>query len=300
MDNLDRLCSLADLAKEDILGKLEEKKTEFPGVSENGLITLVAKDLGIDLNRPPAQELKINSILPNMRNICFVGKVTDVSPIHEFITDRGPGRVMNITLEDETGSIRISLWNDEIDKYMIANGDVIKIDNCITRKDNLERPEARLGFNGKIEKTDIPIKLKSPKHSLEDAKEGDRIETDLRIIEIFDRPLVYSFCPECRARLSGNVCNVHGMVQPDKALILSGIVDDGTKSINTVFFRDVAERVLGKGMQEIEAILKTMSSSDYISGEHLIEKKFKVGGAITKNRMTGEDELRIKTIELAG
>ena len=116
--------------EEEIEKMLYSKKNEFTGVSEEGIVSLVARDLGVNLFAPFKKEIKIGNIVPNMRNITFIGKITDLSQIREFSRDGRAGRVRNITIEDETGKIRVSLWNDEIDKYNFKTGDVVKVDNC--------------------------------------------------------------------------------------------------------------------------------------------------------------------------
>jgi replication factor A1 len=280
-------------SKEEIEKLVKEKQNEFTGVSEAGILRLVAKELGVDVSKP--QELKIGNIVPNMRNLTFYGKITDLGEVREFSNEKGSGRVRNITIEDETGKIRMSFWNDEIDKFNFEVGDVVKVERAITRKDNFENPEARLGFNGSIEKTDTDVKVAEPKKSLENVEEGDDVEVEATILEIFNRGvLVYKFCPECNSRLMGDECPVHGSVEPDKRLIVSGIVDDGKNALNAVFFRDVAEKMLGKNTDDVYNI---SDIDGFLGGLNLITKKFKIRGTIRKNKVTGEIEVNVKSVE---
>jgi ssDNA-binding replication factor A large subunit len=50
-----------------------------------------------------------------MRAIDMEGLVTVVGPAREVQTRFGPARVAVARLQDETGSIRLNLWRDQID-----------------------------------------------------------------------------------------------------------------------------------------------------------------------------------------
>ena len=45
----------------------------------------------------------------------------------EFTNFRGQGRVVNCKGKDKTGEIKLTLWNDDIDK--VAEGDTVVIEN---------------------------------------------------------------------------------------------------------------------------------------------------------------------------
>jgi len=225
--------------EEEIKNKIEEQKKSMPGISEHGVIRLVAKEMGVNLFRPEPQELKIGNILPNMRDITFIGKATVVQPPREFQRGDSMGKVQNIFIEDETGKIRMSLWNDEVEKYDIKLGDVLKVEKARIRKDNFGNLEARLGYSGTISKLekDIDVQIKEPKNSLLGIEDGDEVDIEATLIQIFERPLVYQFCPQCRTRVIGNICFTHGSIQPDKLLIITGVIDDGNVSGRKAYFQ---------------------------------------------------------------
>lgn len=275
---------------------IESKKKEFPGVSVEGTITLVARELGINLLAPFKKEIKIGNIVPNMRNITFIGKVTDVSPIREFNKDGRSGRVKNLTVEDETGKIRVTLWNDEIDKYNFLLGDTVKVDNCSTRSNNFGSAEARVSF-GSITKTDAEIMVKEPKTSLSGIEENDEVAIDATLLHVFERPMIYYFCPQCRSRVSDGACAMHGPVDANKTLIVSGLLDDGSSTINAVFFNSVGEKLFNASVNEIEHKLSEQSISEFIISKDCLTKKFKILGTARRNQMTNELELRVKRVE---
>lgn len=295
-DLIQKIVEASGLKREEIEKKIEEKKKELPGVSNEGIVRLVGKELGVDLLRPEPKELKIKNIVPNMRNITFFGKITEMQPIREFQVGDNVGRVQNIILEDETGKIRMSLWNDEIDKYGLSVGDVVKIDNSRIKKDNLGNPEARISYGGNIIKSDIEIGLKPPKNSLVGLEENDDVSLTATLIHIFERPLIYYFCPKCRARIINNNCSLHGFVEPDKTLIVAGMLDDGNSTMNAVFFRNIAEGVVGKNVEEVEAELKEKSIEEFIKSLDILTKKFKIDGIVRRNQLTDDLEIRVKSV----
>jgi len=55
--------------------------------------------------------------------------------------------VSNVLMDDETGRIRIALWNQQIGE--VSEGDTVMIENCRVASFRGER-QLRIGKNGKI------------------------------------------------------------------------------------------------------------------------------------------------------
>ena len=51
--------------------------------------------------------------------------ITAISPVRDVTTARGPSRVADATLQDESGTITLTLWGDETSRYSV--GQKIKI-----------------------------------------------------------------------------------------------------------------------------------------------------------------------------
>jgi replication factor A1 len=115
---------------------------------------LVARDLG-----SPDLLTKIGSIRPEMGNVTFTGRVIAVSPVREFQRSDGSlGRVANITLADETGSVRVALWDETAE--LIKSGD-LAVDQCLKvrglAKEGFAGTEVSLGRGGGFEEIDQDI-----------------------------------------------------------------------------------------------------------------------------------------------
>ncbi|HIE31604.1 MAG TPA: replication factor A [Methanosarcinales archaeon] len=96
---------------DDFMAKIEEKVATMGGLcDEETAALLVAQELGVD---SPA--IRIRDITSG-DNVSFGCKVISVSGVREFSRDDGSiGRVANITVGDETGTLRVSLWDELVD-----------------------------------------------------------------------------------------------------------------------------------------------------------------------------------------
>ena len=71
--------------------------------------------------------MQIKDIKPKQGNVDVTVDVVDVGAAREFQKFGKPGRVATAIAKDETGDIKLSLWNEEIDK--INAGDKVHIIN---------------------------------------------------------------------------------------------------------------------------------------------------------------------------
>jgi len=73
--------------------------------------------------------MKISDLKDGMRNINIVAKVLDISEPREVRSRYGNEtfRVATATISDETGTIKLSLWNEQIDKVNVD--DTVSVEN---------------------------------------------------------------------------------------------------------------------------------------------------------------------------
>lgn len=71
--------------------------------------------------------MDIKEIQARQGKIDVEGEITDLGEIREFNKGGGKLRVCDAKLKDSSGEIKLSLWNDEVDKVKV--GDRIKIIN---------------------------------------------------------------------------------------------------------------------------------------------------------------------------
>jgi len=94
------------------------------------------------------EEVKIANLKPGMKEIIIKGQIVSKDEPREVTTKYGKKIMLsNAIVEDESGSIQLSLWGEDSTKYKI--GDNIIIENCYVSefKGNLQ---ITAGRNGKI------------------------------------------------------------------------------------------------------------------------------------------------------
>ena len=62
-----------------------------------------------------------------MRRVDVAGKITNVDGPRDVQTKFGPGQVATATLEDDSGTVKVTLWNENISKVSV--NDSIQIEN---------------------------------------------------------------------------------------------------------------------------------------------------------------------------
>jgi len=164
---------LEGITLEEFKEKVQEKiKSMGELCDEKTAAMLVAHDLGMDV-APKIPAVKIGEISPDMKNVSFVGKVVDVYEPREFAREDGTlGRVANILVSDETGSIRVALWNDLADLVKVDElkvGQVVRINGYV--KEGYTGIEISIGRGGSLEGVegeDVAIKT----HKIHEIKPG--------------------------------------------------------------------------------------------------------------------------------
>lgn len=291
---------------------IEEKQDELSGlVSEEGAAYIVGRELGANLLREDRKKLKIKNVVSGMRSVDLTSKITEIGIIREFDRKGKTGRVVNVGLADETGTIRLSLWNEEVNllgKLGLKEEDVIKVTGAFVKDDNRGYPNLMLG-RGRMEKVedsiDVPPKGKliasAKRKDVRDLKAGNFDEVRASFVHIFRRNLFYRVCPTCGGRVDdvdGNfVCKEHGEVEPQFQLVLSGIIDDGTGNIRAVFFRDVAEKLFGDTAANLrkKAMKKTDPLMVYDDFPN-IGKEYVFRGVVKLNNYTESLEFMVTEI----
>jgi len=90
---------------------------------------------------PGISTLRANS------NATIEATVTAISPVRDVTTVRGPARVADATLQDETGTITLTLWGDDAGRFSV--GQKLKITDGWV-KDFRGKLQISMGRSGKI------------------------------------------------------------------------------------------------------------------------------------------------------
>jgi replication factor A1 len=148
---------------------------------------LVAHDLG--LNETGKSSQKVADIKSDSGNVNFIAKVVSAFPIREFTRSDGTvGRVGNLLVADETGSIRITLWDDKADlinQGFIEIGHNLQLGGYV--KEGYSGVEVNIGSNGVLSQTDEEVNVKNASMKISDIKNGmGSINVIGRLLDISD------------------------------------------------------------------------------------------------------------------
>ena len=134
---------------EEINELIQAKIKKFEGLlTEQGATFMVQKELG--LKQETTIEVKANALNDGMKDIELKWTIKTIYPVKEFEKNGKVGKIGSLLLEDDSGIVRVTLWNDQIDKYELTPGSEIKILNGVVTSYN-DKKQISLGYNGTIE-----------------------------------------------------------------------------------------------------------------------------------------------------
>jgi replication factor A1 len=157
------------LTPEEFRSKVETKFTEMNGLCDSKTAALlVASEFGMN------ETVKIKDMTADKGNIVFIAKVTSFGDIKEFSRDNDSmGRVVNLNLADDTGSIRAALWDEACDLVKIGDikmGQTLKVKGYV--KQGQRGIEINVGKGGGIEHIEKEVNVNIKPQKINEIKEG--------------------------------------------------------------------------------------------------------------------------------
>jgi ssDNA-binding replication factor A large subunit len=290
---LKKIIEKAGLTKEEAERRIIDKQNELSNlVSKEGAAYIIAKEMGIELfpkKTETKRRLEIKNILPKIRNLNLNARIINIFPVKEFETKGRKGKVASVILGDQTGTIRMSLWDQQtemIDK--LKPGMAVEVFGGYTRENSIGGVEIRLSGRGGVkilEQSDLPEigKMKTQKRgrkNINELREGDFTEVRAAVVQLFESNFFYDVCPQCGNRVKDEKCEEHGKVKPAKAIVLSGVIDDGTGNTRAVFFRENALKLIGMDMEEV-----IKRGDSFFNDLDVLGKEFLISGRVRRNKM---------------
>jgi replication factor A1 len=260
----------------------------------------VSEELGEtreSLGKKPISELELG-----MWDVDIEAKVVNVFPPKSFEKKNGTeGKVQNFVVADESGSIRITIWDDRVNQLEeLKEGDIIRVEHGYVKEGFRDDVEFHLGQRAKIERNPgdsnldqldtSTIATKGPVRQgrvmIDDIDEDDErkyVEICGIIVSIVQTSPIYLACPECSKKVQeqdGNYsCRVCGLVEePEPRMLFRVTIDDGSESIRTTLFGQTAEKLLGLTAAEANKMISETGNqteplekySDTILGKYVV------------------------------
>ena len=316
--NLDEIISQIKekkgLSEEEIKIKISQKRDKLSGlVSEEGAAHIIANELGIDLMESIRKHgLKIVKLKPGMR-VGATGKVLKNYEIRTFTRNERTGKVGSFLIGDDSGLIRIVLWDEnhiaKMENDEIKPDVIVKIENG-TVKENNGYKEMHLGNFSQIEINpegveDIQVIQKNNSVAelgeaevkitkLSDASPGDNVMVYGTIVQLFE-PKSYDGCSECGKKVVEGKCGAHPSGLAKKIPILNFFLDDGNAGMRAVAFRDAASKLLDLDEASMEALIGNAAAFEDIKVKMLGAQKV-LSGRITSNELYGRSEFMVRNV----
>ena len=127
--------------------------------------------------------MQVKDLKPKQGNVDIIIDVVDVGEIREFNKFGKPGKVANAIAKDETGDIKLTLWNEDIEK--IKSGDKVHLTNGYVNEWQGEM-QLTTGRMGKIEvvgKVEVDLNKDSGTEIKTNIPQEEKSEEDINIEE---------------------------------------------------------------------------------------------------------------------
>jgi hypothetical protein len=296
-----KLVLSSGLGEEEIRTKINQKMESLSGlISEEGAGHIVANELGVQLFQASSGTMKINELKEGVRNVDVVGKVRSKFEVREFTSGARQGQVGNFMIDDETGSIRVTAWNEIASKLKdFETGDVVKLKSGYIRLNNRGFKELHLNDRSSISVNPPGVEVGERKilnkKIAELSEEDSFVELVGHVVNVFD-PTFFEQCPECRKRPQKHegkfICLEHGEVSPNYSYVVNVLLDDGSGTLRATCWKDVADSLFGS----LEVIQNSPDMFDSIKND-VLGSIVRAKGGIRRNSMTGNLEMNVREVK---
>src|SRR3989338_2888084 len=301
------ICS-GKVTAEQLERSIKNKINELSGlISEEGASHIIANELGIEVFSQQ-QKLKIKELYSGMRNISTAGKVVRKFDIRTFQKGESLGKVCSFILGDETGTIRVVLWNDQVEQLSTVNeNDIVLIKEAYVRE-NRDNKEIHLGDRGSLQGNPqgevietVRKEMSYIQKSIQELQGEENAEIMGTVVQVFD-PRFFYLCSECRKRAQQNegafTCAEHGTIKPELSYVINVVIDDGTGTIRSIFWKNQTHHLLRKDEASIAQYKDHMNLFECVKTD-LLGEQFKLKGRVQKNDMFQRLELNVQIVENA-
>ena len=207
------------------------------------------------------------------QDIIVVGRIIELFDVRDFDRDDGSqGHVRNIEIADDTGSLKVVLWDKDAQKEFEV-GQAIKLQNprfgldmdnrieaTVTRSTAvLEPSESELEKLPSQEELMEMIFVSKPIEAL--AEDDTNVCVTGTIKEVGTERPIRKKCPNCRANveeaIDEYVCDNcgHTFDEPKYLFMIPTRIEDDTGEIQVTFFDKLAEELLGMKKEEVISLI---------------------------------------------
>jgi len=120
-------------------------------------------EVGVKPEQPVPHWTKLADLRTGMGSVNAAARIAHIGEKKEFTRREGStGRVVSVLMEDETGSVRLSLWDDDVDLTDdMKIGDLIAVENGYTRL-SLGDVGLNVGQSGRVTVNPKDVEVEAP------------------------------------------------------------------------------------------------------------------------------------------
>lgn len=226
------------ISKDDFLQRVQEKVESMGGLCDEPMAAmLVANELGFsDVGR---DIIKIENIKAESGPVNFIARVVSVFDTKEFTRNDGTiGRVGNLIVGDETGKIKVTLWDNMADLIKVGKvkaGQTLQISGYA--KQGYSGVEVNIGNNGVIAESEEEVDVAASSQKIKDIKDGmGDLNLTGKVLEVSE---IRTF-----QRKDGNSGKVGSLLLGDATgTIRVTLWDEKTEFLNQIEYGDTVELV---------------------------------------------------------
>ena len=213
--------------------------------------------------------------------VTFQGIISSIEDLRKVNLKSGEeASVLGFDVGDETAAIKVTLWKENAEEYseILNVGTGILLKNVLVRYNKFSsRNEISFIKESSIELIDLKIEnIKNIQSAKREPIEGFTNEyTKIKQINsqgnfeikgFIAKPLenitIYEACTKCHKKLMN--CKCDNRENTEHRMILNITIDDGTGSIRSTLFQEVAEKLVGIKTDSIVKIKDTPNFPDFL------------------------------------
>lgn len=232
-------------------------------------------------------------------------KIVRKFEVKEFAKGERSGKVASLIVGDETGTMRLVLWNDQTRHFDKLNEeDIILVKDAYVKENNGNK-ELQLADRGELVINPSGEKIDKVRQSSaferktinELAAGTENVELLGTVVQVFD-PRFFEVCPECAKRVNLSQCEIHGTVNPALSYVLNLVFDDGTGTIRSVFWKNQTSHLLARSDEEMGKYKENPALFESVKTD-LLGEQFKLMGRVKRNEMFDRLEFNVQLVEKA-
>jgi len=153
------LLTRRDLTRDEVLKRIYEKKRSADDYFLDEVAArIVAVELGVEVQGEDEAfrgEISIKNLVSGLNDVTIIGRVIAVYPVQTFSrNDSSQGKVARLLLANETGDLKLVLWDDNtnvVETGKIQQGQILKVLHAYVRESLNGKLELHLGRKGELE-----------------------------------------------------------------------------------------------------------------------------------------------------